>query len=241
MTESAHAIDCAAALAPDRVADYIGAMLEAVSVRKERIVVIDPDLRARPLWGAESPEPFTIRFTGGAPKGATDIAVYRNVVPAPSIMETAGTLGSGWNPLLEDIALDLVRREYSLAAEPRQLMTWSSPTSITDIHRRHALAGVARTDPELKKRTRQLIADAIRERTESRIAEILRLFADTIARPRDAGVALEEIRHWGFDPRALTGRRLQMLRRYMKNRITGYVAERDYTPAMFPDAASALA
>ena len=88
-------------------------------MREAHIVVIDPDLRARSLWEAESPEPFTIRFTGGAPQGATDLTVYRNVVPAPSIMDTAGTLGSGWNPLLEDIALDLVRREYSLAAEPR--------------------------------------------------------------------------------------------------------------------------
>ena len=45
-------------------------------------------------------------------------------------METAGTLGSGWNPLLEDIALDFVRRECPLAAGRRQRATWPSEPSI---------------------------------------------------------------------------------------------------------------
>ena len=112
----------------------------------------------------------------------------------------------------------------------------SSPASIDGIQRRYALAGVARTNPELKKRTRELIADAIRERTESSIAETLRLFADCIARPRDAGVALEEIRNWGFDARTITGRRLRMLRRYMQRQINVYAASRDEMPARFPAA-----
>ncbi|MCY4654222.1 MAG: hypothetical protein OXC95_13785 [Dehalococcoidia bacterium] len=219
-------------VSPQSIADHVHLILDRISYGENNITVIQQT--SRPGWPhrAAGDRPFTIHFHAGQPFGTTLKSFYMEIVPAASLIKTEGAFGSGWQPLLFNIAHEYVRYQCDLIKERFPTISWPSAKVMDTHHFRWTEQGLALLNQDKLRQVRAQLAGEIASRSYPELVERISMFEDCIETPLETEDALRHIAQWGFNPCGLPSDKAKLLMKYIRNHLDSKQQMQRMTPGL---------